>query len=157
MLSSTFDREPAFETVAFLLLCLFRVEPRVGFSRGLDGGSIVLKRVQLGFRLTASEKDPTSEPPGGDLLELEGHVPAHGDGENVVQLFQATLLSLGHPQEHHGQRDQVESRIESKRPLRSHGLQHAWKSKRDDGGPKVVGGDRPRHSHLPMRERKHFG
>lgn len=55
------------------------------------------------------EQDVSFKPPRECRYHLILGELAHGDGEDVVKLFQCALLGLGHPKEDHDEREDVHS------------------------------------------------
>jgi hypothetical protein len=74
---------------------------------------IGLEFVKLGALGTFAPEDVSPDPPWQDLARLEFHVSTHGHRKDVIQLFQAALLSLGQPKKDHEKSDDVQARVKS--------------------------------------------
>ena len=81
---------------------------------------------------------------------------ARRHGEDVVQLLERALLRLGHAEEDHHQRGQVERGVEDEGAERGEGAQQARERDGEHGRPEEAGRHRPGHADLAVREREHF-
>jgi hypothetical protein len=57
------------------------------------------------------EEDVTLEPPWQRCLKLIASESTHGNGEDVVKLFQRALLGLGHPEEDHDESKHIHTTV----------------------------------------------
>ena len=75
----------------------------------------------------------------------------------LVQFLERPLLGLGHEEEDHAERGDVQSGVETEGTGGRHGEKHTREGDGKHGGPSETGGDRPRHTDLTMRKREDFG
>jgi hypothetical protein len=92
-------------------------------------------------------KDVALNPPWKHTEELMAHEGPHRYSEDVVELFESTLLRLGDEKEDHAESQYVESCVETKGARRSHGIEHTRDSDRKHCSPEKAS----RHAELCHR------
>jgi hypothetical protein len=106
------------------------------------------------------EHDPALPPPGKGNAEVVINEFPRGHTEDVVELFESSLLSdvfvstfstpskdddlrFRQPEEDHAKGDHVKTGVEADGSSRSHGGQHEWESDGEYGCPEEAGSDCP--------------
>lgn len=74
--------------------------------------------------------------------------------KHVIQLLERALLGLGHPEEDHDQRGQVQGSVEAERADGVEGAEQAREGDAEHGGPEEARGDGPGHADFAVRERE---
>jgi hypothetical protein len=143
-----------------LLVAVLNVDPRTDtFSFILAitlSPGLVLERVKLGAGGILPEQDPALEPPRQGLCQLIFSMSTSWDTEDVVQLFQSTLLGLVQEEEDHPEGDKVHGGVEAECTLDAEGLELSREGDGDYRGPEVVGSYGPGHANFSMGEREDF-
>ena len=90
------------------------------------------------------------------LRKLVLHMRPGGHGEDVIQLLERPLLRLGHPEENHHQRGQVQAGVKAERAEGVEGAEQAREGDGEHGGPEEARCHGPGHADLAVREREDF-
>jgi hypothetical protein len=114
-------------------------------------------RIQFRTDLSLPHQHITPYPPRQDRAYLVSRMPPRRHAKHIIQLLQRPATRLRKKRKDQQQRHNIESRVEPKRARRPKRPQHARKRQRQRRGPEVVGGDRPRHADLAMRQGKRLG
>lgn len=96
--------------------------------------------IKLRLHLSLAHKHPLPKPPRKLLSALERCVRARRYAENVVELFQRSLLRLVQEEEDKEESDDVQAGVKTEDAGTGEGGEHAWKRDGEDGAPKVCGG-----------------
>ena len=121
----------------------------------LGNGAIEL--VEFGAFGALPEQNPALEPPRQNREDLVAHVRPGGDGKDIIEFLERTLLGLGNPKENHNQSTHVKACVEAESAGGAKDLQDAREGDGKDSGPEQAGGDGPGHADFAVGKGEDFG
>lgn len=133
----------------------------------------VLEVIQLRLWLAFATENPLAKPPRDLFSQLERSMLSCGDPEHIIKLFQCPLLCFGQKEQDHEKGKHVEACVKATDARqrtdnhqcwlkhlqcagRSERGEHARQRHRQDGSPKVVRCDCPRHANFSVAEWEDF-